>query len=136
MEDSIFDDFFELCKFCILGMYSVMTPCLFCKFDGIDRGSEVSERSRLGPSSDWSGRRCLASRESVVFVIEDYIGDIHIATTGVDEVTHTDTIAITITSDSYDSERGIYHLDPCGEWECATMESLCRIAIDILTCFS
>lgn len=111
------------------------TSCLLREFDGIDGSYEIAERSRLGLRTDWSCRRGLSGRQSIVFIIEHDIGDIHISTTRVDEVSHPDTIAITITSDSDDCERWIDHLDPRGKWKCTTMKRLSSISIDILRGF-
>lgn len=136
MLDRCLDRFFEICELGILSMYGMATSCLLREFDGIDGSYEIAERGRLGLGTDWSCRRGLSGRQSIVFIIEDDIGDIHIATTRVDEVSHADTIAITITSDSDNRERWIDHLDPRGKWECATMERLSCIPIDILGCLS
>lgn len=133
--DRCFDGFFEIGELGILSMYCMTTSCLLREFDCIDRSYEIAERSRLGLRTDWSCRRGLSGRQSIVFIIEHDIGDIHISTTRVDEVSHPDTIAITITSDSDDRERWIDHLDPRGKWKCTTMKRLSSISIDILRGF-
>lgn len=135
MLDRCFDGFLEISELGILSMHCMTTSCLFREFDCIDGSYEIAERSRLGLGTDWSCRRGLSGRQSIVFIIEHDIGDIHISTTRVDEVSHPDTITITITSDSDDRERWIDHLYPRGKWQCTTMKRLSSISIDILRGF-
>ena len=106
---------------------------MFCQSDRIEWFYEIAFWSRLRHGTDRSRRRRLPCGEGVVLVIEHDIGDIEIATTGMDEVTHPDTIAITITAHDDDSELWISKFHPCSEWDRTTMKSLCRITIDILT---
>jgi hypothetical protein len=131
-----FDDFFELSEFGIGRVYRMMTSCLFRELDRIDRCDEVSERSRLGLGTYWSRWARLSSGESIVLIIEHDIGDIEVSTTRMDEVPHTDTISITITSNSDNREFWIRHFYPRRKRKGTTMKGLSGISIDILTCLS
>ena len=104
--------------------------------DRIEWFYEIPFWSGFRHRTDRSRRRGLSCREGIVLVIEHDIGDIEIAAAGVDEVTHTDTIAITITTHDDDSEFWISEFYSCGEWDRTTMKRLCCIAIDILRCLS
>lgn len=104
--------------------------------DWIERIRRIPFWSSLSHRTDRSRRRGLACGECVVLVIEHDIGDIEIAAAGVNEVTHTDTIAITITTHDDDSKFWISEFHPCGEWDRATMKRLCCITIDVLRCLS
>ncbi len=131
-----FDDFFEFSEFGIRRVYGMMTSCLFRELDRIDRCDEVSEWSRLRLRSYWSRRRSLSSCQSIVLVIENNIGDIEVSTTRMDEVPHTDTVSITITSHCDDREFWIRHFYPRRKRKSTSMKGLSGISIDILTCLS
>ena len=109
---------------------------MFCKCDWVKWLDEIAFWSGLRHSTDRSRRRGLPSRESIVLIIKYYIRDIEITTARVDEVPHTDTVPIAITSHDDDRELGICELHSCSEWDRTTMKCLCRIAIDILARFS
>ena len=133
MEDCCFYHVFELCEFLRMSFPSEGTTSMFCEGDWVKWLDEIAFWSRLGHSADRSRRRGLPSRQSIVLIIKYYIRDIEITTARMDEVSHTDTIAITITSHDDDRELGICELHSRSEWDRTTMKCLCRIAIDILT---
>jgi hypothetical protein len=132
MLDGGFYDFFQFCELGIGRVYCMATSRLLSESDRVNRGDEIPEGSRLRLRTHWSRRACLPCGESVVLVIEHYIRDIEISATRMDEVPHTDTIAITITSDGDHSEIRICHLHSGGEWQSATMKGLSCISVDIL----
>ncbi len=134
--DRCLDRLFQVCELRIDRMRGKATSCMFRKLDRIKWESRISTRGRLRDRTYRSRRTCLSSRESIVLIIEDDIGDIEISTTWVDEVSHTDTITITVSTDSDDRERWIDHLHSCSKWECTTMKGLCSISVDILRGFS
>ena len=132
MLDRCLDDFFQFTELRISRMHSMMTSCLLREGDRIDRYYDITKWSSLRLRTDWCRRTCLTCGERVVFIIEHYIRDIEIATTRVDEVPHTYTIAISVTTDCDDGERWICHLHSGRKRERATMKGLRGISVDIL----
>gem|GEM_PF-5186941 len=76
----------------------ISAACSFCKRIGIKRQYFVSCRSRFGFDVKRSRRRCLTGSQSVVLIVCDDIGQIDISSSGMQEVTKSDSISITIAS--------------------------------------
>lgn len=132
---SSLNSLFQVCELRIDRMRREATPCMFRELYWIKWEGRISTRSRLRNSTYRGCRTCLTSRECVVLVIKHDISNIEISTAWVNEVSHTDTISITITSDRHDGEWWIDHLHSSSKWKCTTMKSLRCISIDILRCF-
>jgi hypothetical protein len=130
--DCLLDRLFQVCELGIDRMGRKCTSCMLRELYWIKWESRIPTWSRLRDCTDGGCRTRLPSRECVVLIIKHYIRDIHIATARVDEVPHTDTITITISSDRYDCERWIDHLHSGSKWKRTTMKGLCCISIDIL----
>jgi hypothetical protein len=133
MLDRLFYRLFQISKFGIDRMRRECASCMFRELYRIKWESRIPRWRRLRDSTDRSGRTCLTSRESVIFIIKHDIRDIEISSARVDKVTHPDPISITITSDCDDRERWIDHLHTSGEWESTTMKRLSGISVNILT---
>lgn len=80
MLDRRLDRLFQVCELRIDRMGREATSCMFRKLDRIKWESRISTRSRLRDSTDRSRRTCLSSRQSIVLIIKDDIGDIEIST--------------------------------------------------------
>lgn len=130
------DNFFEFLEFLRMSFFRELASCFCSKCYRIDRSSCIPFWSCLRHCTNRSGCRCLSSCECIVLIVEYNICHIKISTTRMDEVSHTNSIPITITSNYHNNKIRISEFDSSSKWNGTTMESLCCISIDILTWFS
>lgn len=130
--DCLFDELFQFHEIGIRRLARESASGGFCEFHRVERNCIAAVRSGEGLGSERSGGGCLAGREGVVLVVEDEIGDGVVPAAGMEEVSETDPVSVTVSSDTKDFELGIRELDPQSERERSPMKGFCRVAVDVL----
>ena len=131
-ENRFFDEFFEFC-YIRIGRFSwELTSGGFCELDGIKWGSGVSAGRSSGFGTERSGRWSLSGCESIVLVVEHEIGNRIVTPAGMEKMSETDSVSVSVSSDADYVGFRICELDPDGERYRSSMEGFCCIAIDVL----
>lgn len=131
-EDRFFDEFFQF-RYIRIGRFpGESTSGGASELDRIERSGGISFGRGSGFDREWSGRGRLSGRQGVVLVVEHEIGDRIVAPAGMEKMSETDSVTITVSSDADHVGFRICELDPESERYRPSMEGFRCIPVDVL----